>query len=145
MSRSKTYSNFTVFISLLLVVLFTYTGVSKLMHLDTFATQLGQMPYISRYAQWISWGIPFLELVIVGLILFPKLRWMGLYASIGLLGLFTSYIIITLQYSDSIPCSCGGVISALGWTDHIVLNSSFIILALLGILWSKKQYNVQNH
>lgn len=103
------------------------------------------MPYISRFAPLISWGVPFLELVIVGLLWFNRYRIMALYGSFILLGLFTGYIILVLRYSDSIPCSCGGVISALGWKDHILLNISFMVLALLGIIWSKKQYNIQTH
>jgi len=101
------------------------------------------MPYIAPYAQWISWGIPFLELVIAGLLLFHGYRLIGLYGSLVLMLLFTGYIIAVLQFSNSIPCSCGGVVSALGWKDHILLNISFMILALLGILWSKKQNNIQ--
>ncbi len=103
------------------------------------------MPYIAPYALVISWSVPFLELVIAGLLWFPRYRIMALYASFILLGLFTTYIIIVLKYSDSIPCSCGGVISTLGWKDHILLNISFMVLALLGILWSKKLYNMQSN
>ncbi|WP_127137193.1 MauE/DoxX family redox-associated membrane protein [Flagellimonas oceanensis] len=132
-------------VSLLFTVLFVYTAVSKLMHLDIFEMRLERMPYISPYASLISWVVPFLELVIAGLLWFRRYQIIAFYASFILLGVFTIYIIIVLRYSESIPCSCGGVISALGWKDHILLNISFMFLALLGILWSKKQYNMQTH
>ncbi len=125
-------------ISLLFIALFVYTASSKMMHLGVFRLRLERMPYIAPYAEWISWGVPFLELVIAGLLLFNGYRLIGLYASLILMFLFTGYIIAVLQFSDSIPCSCGGVISALGWKDHILLNTTFMILALLGIIWSKK-------
>src|SRR5690606_12191987 len=37
-------------------------------------------------------------------------------------------------YSDFIPCSCGGVLEKMGWTEHLVFNISFIVLAFVGIL-----------
>jgi len=138
------YKLITLF-SLLLTILFVYTAVSKLMYLDVFQLRLARMPYISSYASFISWIVPFLELVIAGLLWFPRYRTIAFFSSFILLALFTVYISIVLKYSDSIPCSCGGVISALGWKDHILLNISFMVLALLGIIWSKKQYNMQSH
>jgi len=145
MSFKGIHSKLITLLSLLLTILFVYTAVSKLNHLDTFQWRLERMPYISPYASLISWGVPFLELVIAGLLWFPKYRNLAFYASFILLTFFTTYIILVLKYSDSIPCSCGGVISALGWKDHILLNISFMVLSLLGILWSKKQYNMQSH
>lgn len=145
MSNKGIYPKLVTLFSLLLTILFVYTAVSKLNQLDVFQLRLERMPYISSYASLISVGVPFLELVIAGLLWFPKHRTIALYASFILLGLFATYIIIVLRYSDSIPCSCGGVISTLGWRDHILLNISFMVLALLGILWSKKQYNIQTN
>lgn len=127
-----------VVIASLYILLFVYTASSKLMHLGVFRLRLERMPYIAPYAQWLSWGVPFLELVIAGLLLFNGYRLIGLYASLILMSLFTGYIIMVLQFSDSIPCSCGGIVSALGWKDHIFLNTAFLILSILGILWSKK-------
>lgn len=132
-------------VSLLFTVLFVYTAVSKLVHLDIFQLRLERMPYISSHAPLISWGVPFLELVIAGLLWFPGYRKAALYASFILMGLFTGYITLVLTYSDSIPCSCGGVISALGWKEHILLNITFMVLALLGIICSSKQYDIKTH
>lgn len=145
MSYKGIYSKLIALFSLLLTILFVYTAVSKLVHLDLFQWRLERMPYISPYASLISWGVPFVELVIAGLLSFRRYQIMAFYASFILLGLFTTYIIVVLKYSDSIPCSCGGVISALGWRDHILLNILFMVFALLGILWSKEQYNIQTN
>ncbi|MCR9262535.1 MAG: hypothetical protein NXH86_00170 [Flavobacteriaceae bacterium] len=145
MSHKGIYSKLITLFSLLLTILFVYTAVSKLIHLDLFQWHLELMPYISPFASSISWVVPFLELVIAGLLWFPKYRTMALYTSFFLLGLFTTYIIIVLKYSDSIPCSCGGVISTLGWKDHILFNVTFMIMALLGIICSNKQNIMQSH
>lgn len=145
MSHKGIYSKLITLFSLLLTILFVYTAVSKLIHLDLFQWRLELMPYISPYASLISWGVPFLELVIAGLLWFPRYRLLALYSSLVLLGVFTSYIIVVLKYSDSIPCSCGGVISTLGWTDHILFNITFMFMALLGIICNNKQNIMQSH
>lgn len=140
MNRSeKTRQIATKIASLLFIVLFVYTAVSKLLTIGQFKLQLEQFPIISSYADWIAWGIPVIEILIVGLFLFPKFILPAFYASFSLMTIFTTYIILVLKFSDSIPCSCGGVISALGWKEHLILNIAFIILALLGIRLSSKR------
>ena len=143
MSNQGIHSKLVTLFSLLLTLLFVYTAVSKLIELDTFQWRMERMPYIAPYASFLSWAVPFLELIIAGLLWLPRYQITALYASFIILGSFTLYILFVLKFSDSIPCSCGGAISALGWTDHILLNISFMVLALLGILWSKKKYNIK--
>lgn len=140
MNRSeKTRQIATKIASLLFIVLFVYTATSKLLTIGQFKLQLEQFPIISSYADWIAWGIPVIEILIVGLFLFPKFILPAFYASFSLMTIFTTYIILVLKFSDSIPCSCGGVISKLGWKEHLILNIAFIILALLGIRLSNKR------
>ncbi|MAU17147.1 MAG: hypothetical protein CMH46_16590 [Muricauda sp.] len=131
-------------ISILLLILFIYTASSKLLDLRLFELRLGRMPYIEPYAPFLSWSLPLLELVIAGLLLFPKLRIIGLYVSGILLTHFTIYIIAVLKFSDDIPCSCGGVLSALGWDDHIVFNAICMALVLTAIVLNKKQHKTSN-
>ena len=85
-------------IATLYLLLFVYTASSKLMHLGVFRLRLERMPYIAPYAQWISWGVPFLELVVAGLLVFRGYRLIGLYASLALMFVFTGYIIAVLQF-----------------------------------------------
>ena len=145
MNRSgKIYLIITKIASVLFIVLFVYTATSKLLNIELFQLRLARFPFISTYAIWIAWGVPFLEIVIAGLFLFPKFILTALYASFSLMSLFTTYIILVLKFSDSIPCSCGGVISKLGWKEHLIFNLAFIALALLGILLVKKQKTYKN-
>lgn len=125
-------------IKALFIMLFVYTATSKLMYLGQFQEQLHRFPFISSYSVWISLGVPFVELVIAGTLLFPKYMVGALYASFFLLAIFTAYIVTVLNFSNAIPCSCGGVVSALGWKGHILFNTSFMLLALLGISLTKK-------
>jgi uncharacterized membrane protein YphA (DoxX/SURF4 family) len=132
-------------ISYLFIVLFVYAAVSKLLDFEQFRVQIGQSPLLSAYAHWIAWAVPALEIVIAFLLISPRLRFLGLYASFSLMIMFTTYIIIILNFTDFIPCSCGGVLEQLGWTEHLVFNIGFILLALLGILLlnNKEKINLQ--
>jgi hypothetical protein len=123
----------------LLIFLFIYTGISKLLDYHTFRRQLGQSPFITFYAPLIAWALPLGEIIIAGMLSFNRTRLMGLYFSFFLLCLFTFYLTAMLQLSYYIPCSCGGVLQALSWQAHIILNIVFILLATAGTILQPKQ------
>jgi hypothetical protein len=123
----------------LLIFLFIYTGISKLLDYHTFRRQLGQSPFITFYAPLLAWALPLGEIIIAGMLSFNRTRLTGLYLSFFLLCLFTFYLAAMLQLSYYIPCSCGGVLQALSWQAHIILNIVFILLAAAGTLLQPKQ------
>ncbi|MFW0739952.1 MauE/DoxX family redox-associated membrane protein [Flavobacterium sp. T12S277] len=121
-------------ISFLYVVLFVYAAVSKLLDFENFRVQLGQSPLLSAFAGVIAWMVPMLELFIALLIVSKRWRIIGLFGALGLMIMFTAYIFIILNYSSFVPCSCGGILEKLGWTEHLFFNLVFIMLAAAGIL-----------
>ncbi|SHM43592.1 MauE/DoxX family redox-associated membrane protein [Flavobacterium chilense] len=121
-------------ISFLYVVLFVYAAVSKLLDFENFRVQLGQSPLLSAFAGVITWIVPALELFIALLIVSKRWRIIGLFGALGLMIMFTAYIFIILNYSSFVPCSCGGILEKLGWTEHLFFNLVFIMLAAAGIL-----------
>jgi len=128
--------NVAVVISYLFVLLFLYAAVSKLLDFETFTVQLAQSPLLSAYAGFIAWAVPGLEILIAVLLTIPKFRIPALYAAFTLMVMFTAYIFIILNFSDFIPCSCGGVLEKLSWTQHLIFNIVFIILAGVVVLVS---------
>lgn len=125
-------------ISVLFVILFLYTGISKLMEYAVFKKQVAESPILKPFAWWIAWGIPLTEFAVAVLLLLPRWRLRGLYSALGLMLLFTGYIIAILGFSEHLPCSCGGVLESLSWRAHLIFNSVFIILASAGILVKKQ-------
>lgn len=124
-------------ISYLFVLLFIYAATSKLLDFETFTVQLAQSPLLSAYADIIAWLVPGVEILIAGVLVFPRFRILGLYASFTLMVMFTAYIYIILNFSDFIPCSCGGVLEKLSWTQHLIFNVVFIFLAGWAIFLAK--------
>lgn len=133
-SKTKTKDILIEIISLLFILLFVYAAVSKLLEYEQFRMQIGQSPILGAYAGLLAWGVPGVEILISFLLVFPKTRLWGLYASTGLMSLFTLYIGAILYFSENIPCSCGGVLDQLGWEEHLIFNIIFLLLGLSGIL-----------
>jgi hypothetical protein len=121
-------------VSYLFVLLFLYAAVSKLLDFETFTLQLAQSPLLSAYAGFIAWVVPGIEILIAFLLIIERFRILALYASFTLMVMFTAYIYIILNFSDFIPCSCGGVLEKLSWTQHLIFNIFFIILAGVSVL-----------
>lgn len=124
-------------ICLLYVFLFVYAAISKVLDFQNFRVQLGQSPLLSAFADWISLLVPATELVICILLIVPKFRFVGLFASYGLMVMFTAYIFIVLHYTTFVPCSCGGVLEKLNWTEHLIFNCIFIAMAALALFLYK--------
>ena len=140
MERLKDIRNWLPYtVSLLFILLFVYAAVSKLVDYENFRVQLGQSPLLTAYAHVVAWAVPTIELIIAGGLVLPKLRLRGLYASFTLMVMFTAYIVIILNFTEFIPCSCGGVLEDLGWTEHLIFNLVFIVLAATSILLLQKR------
>lgn len=125
-------------ITVLFIILWVYTATSKLLDFEVFRVQLGKSPLITAFSGIVAWTIPLVELLAVGLLLSGRTRLTGLYLSLFLMSLFTAYIVVILNFSYYVPCSCGGVLEKLSWTQHIYFNLVFVILAIVGILMETK-------
>ena len=133
LSPSQT-NKITACISYLYILLFTYAAVNKFLDFENFQAQLGQSPLLSPFAGFISVSVIFIELIIAVLLSIPKLRYFALWGAVVLMSMFTAYIVIILHFSYFVPCSCGGILEKLGWTEHLIFNIAFLILAIVAIL-----------
>ncbi|WP_432221821.1 MauE/DoxX family redox-associated membrane protein [Flavobacterium sp. TMP13] len=120
-------------ICLLFALLFVYAAVSKVLDFENFQVQLGQSPLLSAFAWWISWIVPFLELLIVILLMIPVCRTLGLFCALSLMTMFTVYIFIVLHFSSFIPCSCGGILEKMSWNTHLIFNLIFVLFAAIAL------------
>lgn len=121
-------------ISFLLILLFVYTAASKLLDFKHFKIQMYIQTIPHKVSTALIWTLPSIEIIVALLLLFDKTRLFGLYLSSILLILFTGYItLVLLGYFGRMPCSCGGVITSLGWKNHLLFNLFFLLLSILGI------------
>lgn len=117
----------------LLIILFIYTGLNKMMNLDKFSSEMRRSPFIEDMASFIAYTLPPGELLLSLLLIAKRTRLLGLYLSFALMALFTGYIWLMLNYAWDLPCSCGGIISKLSWQEHLVFNGVFTGLSIIAI------------
>ena len=120
-------------ICFLFILLFVYAAVVKLKDIQKFSVQIGQSPLLTDFAGILAWTVPFSELLIAGMLATLRFRRVGLYASFSLMMTFTVYITAILIIDENIPCSCGGVLESMGWTEHLIFNIGYVMLGLMGI------------
>jgi uncharacterized membrane protein YphA (DoxX/SURF4 family) len=125
-------------ISFLFILLFMYAAVTKLLDYEKFTVQIGQSPVLTAFSGWVAWMIPSVEILVSLALAIPCFRLIGLYAAFSLMVMFTAYIISILNFSDYIPCSCGGILEKLGWKEHLVFNVGFVLLGIVGIILHSK-------
>lgn len=131
-------------VALLLVVLFLYTGISKLMDYTVFKEQIAESPILAPVAPFIAWSLPLVEFAVAVALFIPAWRLWGLYASFVLMLLFTGYIAAILSFSEELPCSCGGILQEMSWQQHLVFNITFTILAIVSAILEKKRRKAKN-
>jgi uncharacterized membrane protein YphA (DoxX/SURF4 family) len=122
----------------LFVLLFVYAAANKVIDYNLFKAQIGKSPLIMNHSNWIAWFIPGSEILIAFALLFPRTQLLALYASFSLMFTFTAYIAFILTFSPYVPCSCGGILNSMGWTEHLIFNIGFTALAVVGIVFYNK-------
>ncbi|MDM1381921.1 hypothetical protein HX024_04320 [Myroides marinus] len=139
-------AKFSLIVQYFFVLLFVYAAISKLITFEAFQVQLTQSPLLSAYANIIAYLVIIVELVIALLLSLKQTKTLGLYLSYGLMVAFTIYIYLILNYSDFIPCSCGGILEKMGWREHLWFNIIVCILGLLAIYFQEndKENNKTN-
>ncbi|SFN90922.1 Methylamine utilisation protein MauE [Paenimyroides ummariense] len=115
------------------IILFVYAAVSKITDFENFQVQVAQSPLLSAFATTIAYATVIGELIIALLLCIPKTQRLGLYLFLGMMTAFTVYIYLILNYSPFVPCSCGGILEKMGWTEHLWFNAitSMVAAAIL--------------
>ncbi|MNK83384.1 hypothetical protein D3C87_1031970 [compost metagenome] len=134
----KDYANIVAYF---IALLFVYAAMSKLLDFENFEVQLAQSPLLSAYAGFISYAVIFVELLLAILLCLPNTQIIALYSSLGLMSAFTIYIYLILKYSDFVPCSCGGILEKLGWTEHLIFNIVVVLFILTAIIYRERKQN----
>jgi uncharacterized membrane protein YphA (DoxX/SURF4 family) len=130
-------------ITVLFVILFVYAATNKLLDYQKFSIQLGKSPVLASFSRWIAWSIPMLEAGIVVLLIIQKTQLLALFASFSLMVVFSAYIITILNFSEYIPCSCGGILENMSWIQHFWFNVVFVLLgAAATVIYPSRQQEI---
>ncbi|WP_312822748.1 MauE/DoxX family redox-associated membrane protein [Epilithonimonas sp.] len=125
-------------VSYFFILLFVYASVSKILDFENFQVQIAQSPVLTSYAGFISYGVIILELLLALGLYFEKTRNIALLASTVMMSSFTIYIYIILNYSEFVPCSCGGILEKLGWWEHLIFNMVCVVIGAVAYFLARR-------
>lgn len=128
-------------ICFLFILLFVYAATSKILELEKFEIQVGQSPLLTGFGGVIPLCVIGAEFITSAFLATQRFQLLGLFASLSLMVMFTGYIIAIMTLADFVPCSCGGILDALTWREHLYLNVSFVLLAVIAIILHTKEQN----
>jgi hypothetical protein len=111
------------FTSSLLIILWIYTGGSKLLDFPSFSHQVELQNFSPLLTDILKYAIPITEIFTAVLLCTKATFRTGLVLSLITIGSFTVYTILVLTgVYPKIPCSCGGIIKELSWRNHLIFN-----------------------
>ncbi|MCL1637921.1 MAG: hypothetical protein DI539_18795 [Flavobacterium psychrophilum] len=117
----------------IIILLFCYAAVSKLLDFENFQAQISASPLLNKLSQFLPYTIIIVEFLIAGLLCYRKTRNIGLIGSIILMLIFSGYIALLLSTSDHLPCSCGGILEKMSWHQHLYFNIGCVILSVIAL------------
>jgi len=121
-------------ICFLLILLWFYAAVSKVSTFGMFRAQMHRQLLPLFLKNDLVYILPPAEMIAGLLLLFERSVLIGLYLSFIMMLGFTVYVgLAVFKVLGKVPCSCGGILSSMGWNVHLVFNTIFLLLTILGI------------
>ncbi len=118
----------------ILILVWTYTGLEKLIRFEDSRNAFLNQPFPQELAESLAYLVPLTELLLVFLLVLPRLRWWGYLGSTILLNAFTTYIgLIWVGAFPRVPCNCAGILESLDWEIHFWVNWVLIFFAAIGL------------
>ncbi|WP_436410295.1 MauE/DoxX family redox-associated membrane protein [Parapedobacter flavus] len=131
------------FLHCLIFAVFSYSVFSKASNFDYFINNLEKSPFLSNIdAKTVGILIIIIELFVPFSLFFEKTTYIGYLLSFFLFFIFTGYLLMMFNFSPYLPCSCGGFIEALSWSQHIYFNGAFLVIS--GGLFFANRFDLKN-
>lgn len=136
MSQRLILKNSAIFI---LALLWIYAAISKLVDWDHFKWEMHNQVLPDFFKNWLVVLLPMAELAVAAMLFIERTTSAAIWLSFFMLSFFTVYITLIVGHAFSyVPCSCGGILSSLSWTEHLLFNLVFIALTLTIIITDRK-------
>lgn len=127
-------------ISAAFILLWVYTAGSKLADFQSYRQEMSLQVFSPDFTAVLLYATPLIEILCAILLLFEKTNKLGLALSLLLMLAFTGYIMLIVSgYFPKKPCSCGGVLKAMGWKTHLIFNIFFLSASILSLFLKLKQ------
>ncbi len=132
-------------VSFALIVLWTYAAVSKLSDINLFNRQMLSQPFNENFSHILVYLIPFIEVFTAFLLSFRQSRIWGLWFSTGCMMVFTVYAaMVVFGFFAITPCSCGGLLNKMSWTEHFYFNLFWLVASIAALLMQPNAWGIKN-
>jgi len=136
----------TLALGIIVTVIFMmllYASFSKYFDFAAFKRGMYNQPFPAWLSSVLIIFLPPIEIVLAILLTLEKTKKKALVGTIVMMTAFTLYIVaILLNFFPHVPCSCGGIIRALSWEQHLIFNLFFIAIGLIGVKIMGKTENI---
>lgn len=130
----------------LIFMMLLYASFSKYFDFSAFQRAMHNQPFPSWFSDVLVIFLPPMEIMAAVLIAFDKTRIIGLKATITLMTTFTLYIVaILLHLFPMVPCTCGGIIRLMSWSQHLLFNLFFIAIAITALKISVEKRHTETY
>lgn len=135
----KTNAIISEIIAFILILLWGFVGVTKMLDHETFSRQLYAEGIGENLSGVLSILIPLLMICTGISLISSKTKSVGLILSFSLLMTFTVYMAYIINFANPRPCSCIAMTSKLSWNGHLLLSTSLLILNVVGYIFLNKE------
>lgn len=123
----------------ILVIIWTYSGVEKLLDWNRSWNAFHNQTFPSDLADILSYAVPIAELVLALLLVLGFTRWWGLIGSVLLLTVFNTYVgLVWWGAFPRVPCNCAGFLESMGWGAHFWFNA-VLMQMIICVLFLKRK------
>ena len=125
----------------ILLIVFAFAAITKLLEQEKFYTNLVNSPILelpSLVIHIMAWLIPILEVFVVIGLIWKRFQVQAIYLIVILLITYIIYTLAILLVAPYSPCSCGGVIALIGWTQHLYLQIGLLSLTFVEMYYHFK-------
>ena len=128
----------------LLVLLFLYTGFTKILDFRNFEISMRFQHLPGWLTTPMIYLLPGSEIIVAALMVSDKTRVAGLYIFLVMMTGFSLYVgAALLQFFPNAPSACGGIIKSKSWGPHLMLNLLWVFLAGISLRhYRKTQKNI---
>ncbi|WP_409345523.1 MauE/DoxX family redox-associated membrane protein [Paenibacillus sp. MBLB4367] len=130
-------------ICIFLFIVFTFSGVSKLMKLRDFEATLEQLGLMNRFGTAAKYFVPLLEIAAAAFLIFRVTRGYGELLVIILLFCFGWAVWRAMHNAQKIECNCFGELAPekFGWSTLIKISVILTLTVILVISKEEIDYN----
>jgi hypothetical protein len=123
---------FMYVIEMVILGLFLYAGVQKIMFPEALTNSLIKASYMTTgIIPVLAIAVPLVEIVTFLLLLFKHGKPAGMALALFLMMTFTIHLLLLYYFSPGTPCSCGGLFRFMNFPVHLVFNAGIIVLIVV--------------